>query len=208
MLLYGTEDAPNGESISDNGLTKDINKNLLSKELNIEDDVPNHLDPETPNRGFKDPRHDVQKAKAGVGGVSSGCISFSKSTSQCIGSLLLILFISYWDFFSFDLLGFGFYFIISFSILPFKYLINLFLNYFDVISRILKNALINQYLGDFNELNKTDLAKNITKYCTICTLKQISCNRNPKLLNINDNNAFKNSRTIFRRGVICVESQT
>lgn len=200
MLLYGTELAPNGDSSSDNNISNNGGKPALPGDVNIEDDVPNHLDPETPNRGWKDPRHDVQRTTTEGSSSSSGCISFSKSTSQCIGSLLLILFISYWDF-SFDLLGFG-YFIISFSIFPFKYLIDLFFQFYNVISRILKNALINQYLGDFNELNKTDLAKNITKYCTTCKL--YSFNRKSKL----NNNSFNNSRTIFNLGIISEQVQT
>lgn len=197
MLLYGTEDTPNEETLHGGGKKGNGNskiKNVLTDGSNIEDDISNHLDSEASNRGWKDPatrRDDVTRTTMDpLGNPSSGCISFSKSTSQCIGSLFLFIFTSS---FTFDFWELG-HLIISFSVLPFKYLINIILSYLNEISPILKkSALINECLGEFNnELNKTDLGEN-NKNCF--AIYKLFCNF------INFIFSCLNNFKIFRPGI-------
>lgn len=179
MLFYGTEVPPNNEeghlSAGKNGghlgiigNNNGVKNGLRTGNVDLGDDVSNHLDTDTTgNRIWKDQatrRDDVTRTTMDpMGGSHSGCISSLKPNVQCIGSLLFIIFTSSWGLtFQFWDLG---HLIISFSVLPVNYLINMVLNLSNEISLRIpeSNALIyDKCIGDFiNELtyNKTDVDK-------------------------------------------------
>lgn len=220
MLFYGTEEPPypdfsggNGRNYPKKGSVSGFStlKGSMANKGGAGEEVSNDLGSESSvegrGGGWKEQatrRDEVTRTTMDpLASSSSGCISYKQSihssTGQCLGLFFFILIASdgssVFDFlWSFPLI------LVSFSMLPFKYLINII---FKIVkqrfSQILKNALINQCLGDLNNYysNKTDLAEILINRCISC--KSFSKVRNSSFSYVNMNAILRCSKNRGRQ---------
>lgn len=93
-MFYGTEESHNGDQTpgTSSNTSNITSTNPLSSEVDISDDVPNHIDPEGPYKGWKDPRHDVQRTTTEDLRMSSGCSVHAANTRLCLGLFIILMF--------------------------------------------------------------------------------------------------------------------